>query len=56
MDHVAELVRRASKVTIFMYNHVALLSWLRKKRRMDRDSLTWCNPLCYYIHCTQESS
>ncbi|KAL6350597.1 hypothetical protein AAG906_022307 [Vitis piasezkii] len=34
MNHVAELVRRASKVTIFVYNHVALLSWLRK-RKMD---------------------
>ncbi|RVW96771.1 hypothetical protein CK203_026032 [Vitis vinifera] len=33
MDHVAELVRRASNVTIFMYNHVALLSWLRKRER-----------------------
>ncbi|RVW83736.1 hypothetical protein CK203_045961 [Vitis vinifera] len=31
MDHVAELVRRASKVTIFVYSHVALLSWLRKR-------------------------
>ena len=31
MNHVAELVRCASKVTIFVYNHVALLSWLRKK-------------------------
>ena len=31
MDHVAELVRRASKVTIFVYNHVALLSWHYKK-------------------------
>ena len=31
MDNVAELVRRASKVIIFVYNHVALLSWLRKK-------------------------
>eukprot|EP00261_Vitis_vinifera_P037401 XP_019078644.1 PREDICTED: uncharacterized protein LOC100260439 [Vitis vinifera] len=31
MNHVAELVRRASKVTIFVYNHVALLSWLRKR-------------------------
>ncbi|KAL6319822.1 hypothetical protein AAG906_036886 [Vitis piasezkii] len=28
MDHVAELVRCASKVTIFVYNHVALLSCL----------------------------
>ena len=31
MDHVAELVRHASKVTIFVYNYVTLLSWLRKK-------------------------
>ncbi|RVW18041.1 hypothetical protein CK203_114901 [Vitis vinifera] len=31
MDHVVELVRRTSKMTIFVYNHVALLSWLRKK-------------------------
>ena len=31
MDHVAELVRCASKTTIFVYNHVALLSWLRKR-------------------------
>ncbi|RVW94039.1 hypothetical protein CK203_034077 [Vitis vinifera] len=31
MDHVAELVRRASKVTTFVYNHVTLLSWLRKR-------------------------
>ena len=31
MNHVAELVRCASKVTIFVYNHVALLSWLRKR-------------------------
>ena len=33
MDHVVELVRCASKVTIFLYNHVALLSWLRKRDR-----------------------
>ena len=31
LDHIAELARRASKVTIFVYNHVALLSWLRKR-------------------------
>ncbi|KAL6335902.1 hypothetical protein AAG906_003527 [Vitis piasezkii] len=36
MDHVAELVRRASKVTIFVYNHVALLSWLRKRERWTK--------------------
>ena len=31
MDHVAKLVRRVSKVTIFVYNHIVLLSWLRKR-------------------------
>ena len=31
MDHNVELVRRAPNVTIFVYNHVALLSWLRKR-------------------------
>ena len=31
MNHVVELVRRATKVIIFVYNHVALLSWLRKR-------------------------
>ena len=31
MDHVAELVRCALKVIIFVYNHVTLLSWLRKR-------------------------
>nr|CAN74492.1 hypothetical protein VITISV_022214 [Vitis vinifera] len=31
MDHVAELVRHTSKVTIIVYNHVALLSWLGKR-------------------------
>ena len=31
MDHVVELVRRATKVIIFVHNHVALLSWLRKR-------------------------
>ena len=31
LGHIAELARHASKVTIFMYNHVALLSWLRKR-------------------------
>ena len=36
MNHVAELVRRASKVTIFVYNHIALLSWLRKRERWTK--------------------
>ena len=31
MDHIAKLVRHVSNVTIFVYNHVALLSWLRKR-------------------------
>ncbi|XP_010664906.1 uncharacterized protein LOC100852940 [Vitis vinifera] len=31
IDHVAELVGHASNVTIFVYNHVVLLSWLRKR-------------------------
>ena len=31
LDHIAELARHTSKVTIFVYNHVALLSWLRKR-------------------------
>ena len=31
MDHVVELIRRASNVTIFVYNHVSLLNWLRKR-------------------------
>ncbi|XP_039120077.1 uncharacterized protein LOC120256474 [Dioscorea cayenensis subsp. rotundata] len=30
MPHVVELANRASKVTIFVYNHIFLLSWLRK--------------------------
>ena len=40
MNHVAELVRRASKVTIFVYNHVALLNWLRKKEGWTKILLT----------------
>ena len=31
MDNVVKLIRRASNVTIFVYNHIALLSWLRKR-------------------------
>ena len=40
MNHVAELVRRASNVTIFVYNHVALLNWLRKKEGWTKILLT----------------
>ena len=32
LDHIVEFARRASKVTIFVYNHVALLSWLGKNK------------------------
>ena len=30
LAHIAEIASRASKVTIFVYNHIALLSWLGK--------------------------
>ena len=31
LDHITKFARHASNVTIFVYKHVALLSWLRKK-------------------------
>ena len=31
MPHVERLKKHASKVTIFIYNHVALIAWLRKR-------------------------
>ncbi|PKU74497.1 hypothetical protein MA16_Dca003700 [Dendrobium catenatum] len=31
MSHIQELAKRASKVTIFVYNHVFILGWLRKR-------------------------
>ncbi|XP_054790940.1 uncharacterized protein LOC129296362 [Prosopis cineraria] len=31
MPHVADLATKASKITIFVYNHVAFLSWLRRR-------------------------
>lgn len=31
MPHVAELASKASKVTVFVYNHIIFLSWLRKR-------------------------
>ena len=31
MPHVERLKKRASKVTVFIYNHVALIAWLRKR-------------------------
>ncbi|GAV69842.1 DUF659 domain-containing protein, partial [Cephalotus follicularis] len=33
MPHMDYLVSRASQVTIFVYNHITLLSWLRKRSR-----------------------
>nr|XP_023912829.1 uncharacterized protein LOC112024425 [Quercus suber] len=32
MDHIAKLVERASKITVFIYNHVALQAWLRTRK------------------------
>ena len=32
MDHVAKLVKRASQITMYIYNHVYLLSWLGKRK------------------------
>ncbi|GAU51453.1 hypothetical protein TSUD_413500 [Trifolium subterraneum] len=31
LPHVAELASKASKVTVFVYNHMIFLSWLRKR-------------------------
>ncbi|XP_065626362.1 uncharacterized protein LOC136066252 [Quercus suber] len=31
MPHVERLKNRATKVTVFIYNHVALIAWLRKR-------------------------
>ncbi|GMY38460.1 hAT dimerization domain-containing protein [Fagus crenata] len=32
MDHVANLAKRASQITVYIYNHVYLLSWLRNRK------------------------
>ncbi|XP_015949126.1 uncharacterized protein LOC107474054 [Arachis duranensis] len=32
LPHIADLASRASKVTVFVYNHMILLSWLRKRK------------------------
>ena len=32
MDHVANLAKHASQITVYIYNHVYLLSWLRKRK------------------------
>ncbi|KAI0529136.1 hypothetical protein KFK09_001683 [Dendrobium nobile] len=31
MSHIQDLAQRASKVTIFVYNHIFVLAWLRKR-------------------------
>ncbi|XP_054782451.1 uncharacterized protein LOC129289666 isoform X2 [Prosopis cineraria] len=31
MPHVADLATKASKITVFVYNHMAFLSWLRRR-------------------------
>ncbi|PKU72752.1 uncharacterized protein LOC114580380 [Dendrobium catenatum] len=31
MNHIKDLAKRASKVTVFVYNHVFILAWLRKR-------------------------
>ncbi|XP_057723675.1 uncharacterized protein LOC130939600 [Arachis stenosperma] len=32
LPHIADLASRASKVTVFVYNHMIFLSWLRKRK------------------------
>ena len=32
MDHVDKLAKRASKITMFIYNHMALQAWLRTRK------------------------
>ena len=32
MDHVAKLAKPASKITIFIYNHVTLQAWLKTRK------------------------
>ena len=32
MDHIAKLAKRASKITVFIYYHVALQAWLRTRK------------------------
>ena len=32
MDHVAKPAKRTSQITVYIYNHVYLLSWLRKRK------------------------
>ncbi|XP_054788931.1 uncharacterized protein LOC129294532 [Prosopis cineraria] len=32
MSHVSQLTTKASKITVFVYNHMVFLSWLRKRK------------------------
>ena len=32
MNHVDKLAKRTSKITVFVYNHVALQAWLRTRK------------------------
>ncbi|XP_054782624.1 uncharacterized protein LOC129289892 [Prosopis cineraria] len=32
MSHVSQLATKASKITVFIYNHMVFLSWLRKRK------------------------
>ncbi|XP_054816887.1 uncharacterized protein LOC129316487 [Prosopis cineraria] len=32
MSHVSQLATKASKITVFVYNHMVFLSWLRKRK------------------------
>ncbi|KAM3702286.1 hypothetical protein ACB098_04G013000 [Castanea mollissima] len=36
MDHVAKLAKCASKITVFIYNHVALQAWLRTRKNWTK--------------------
>ncbi|XLU19086.1 hypothetical protein S245_055152, partial [Arachis hypogaea] len=32
IPHISDLASHASKVTVFVYNHIIFLSWLRKRK------------------------
>ncbi|GMY24697.1 hypothetical protein FCV25MIE_19939 [Fagus crenata] len=36
MNHVVNLAKRASQITMYIYNHVYLLSWLRKRKGWEK--------------------
>ncbi|XP_025634277.1 uncharacterized protein [Arachis hypogaea] len=44
MVHISNLATRASKITVFVYNHTVFLSWLRERpkwREIVRPGATW---------------